>query len=145
MLTHKIKRRVEWGDCDPAGRVYYPRLFEWVNPSCHDMLDSGGLYHDVMSERYGLRGVLLKSVNMDFQQPAFLGDDLEINSTIARIGTTSFAIAHTVRRGEDLIATGDETRLWVLEDPKDPKRVFAERIPDEVRAVLTGKSQTIDA
>ncbi|MBZ0217987.1 MAG: acyl-CoA thioesterase, partial [Fimbriimonadaceae bacterium] len=136
MLTHIIDVQVEWGDCDPAGRVFYPRFFEWVNPSCHDMLDSGGLNHDVLTEGYGLRGVLLKSVNMDFKQPAFLNDQLRVTSKVERIGGTSFTIRHTITRDAELIVSGEETRLWVLEDPDDRKRVYTERIPDEVRAIL---------
>jgi 4-hydroxybenzoyl-CoA thioesterase len=28
MLTNTRKVRIEWGDCDPAGIVFYPRYFE---------------------------------------------------------------------------------------------------------------------
>jgi len=53
------------GRLQPVGRVFYPRFFAWVNPACHSMLDRGGLTHDVLCRRYGLRGVLLKNVAMD--------------------------------------------------------------------------------
>ena len=136
MLTHTINLRTEWSDCGPSGRVFYPKFFEWVNPSCHDMLDSGGLTNEVLTGDYSLRGVLLKSVDMDFKQPAHLHDHLTVTSTVERIGETSFTIAHTIKRGDDLIASGSETRLWVLEDPKDPNHIYRERIPDDVRAIL---------
>ena len=28
MLTNRRDVRIVWGDCDPAGIVYYPRYFE---------------------------------------------------------------------------------------------------------------------
>ena len=137
LLTHNRQVRVEWGDCSPAGRVFYPRFFEWVNPACHDMLDSGGLDHDTLRETYGLRGVVLKSVNMEFSTPAFLGDILNITSTVERIGNTSFTILHTAIRDSTIILTGTETRLWVLEDPANPSRIYRDRIPDRVREILS--------
>jgi 4-hydroxybenzoyl-CoA thioesterase len=27
MLTYVRNTRIEWGDCDPAGIVFYPRFF----------------------------------------------------------------------------------------------------------------------
>ena len=31
MLTNTRTIRVQWGDCDPAGIVFYPRYFEWFD------------------------------------------------------------------------------------------------------------------
>src|SRR5688572_5132951 len=33
MVTNERLIRVQWGDCDPAGIVYYPRYFEWFDAS----------------------------------------------------------------------------------------------------------------
>ena len=32
MLINRRTIRIEWGDCDPAGIVFYPRYFEWSMP-----------------------------------------------------------------------------------------------------------------
>lgn len=31
MLINRRTIRIEWGDCDPAGIVFYPRYFEWFD------------------------------------------------------------------------------------------------------------------
>ena len=31
MLINLRTVRVQWGDCDPAGIVFYPRYFEWFD------------------------------------------------------------------------------------------------------------------
>ena len=31
MLTYTRNARIEWGDCDPAGIVFFPRYFEMLN------------------------------------------------------------------------------------------------------------------
>ncbi len=33
MLTNSRKVRIEWGDCDPAGIIFYPRYFEIFDAS----------------------------------------------------------------------------------------------------------------
>jgi len=33
MLINTRIVRVQWGDCDPAGIVFYPRYFEWFDAS----------------------------------------------------------------------------------------------------------------
>src|SRR5438874_11131800 len=33
MYTHRRQFRIEWGDCDPAGIVFYPRYFAMFNHS----------------------------------------------------------------------------------------------------------------
>ncbi len=35
MLKNVHRIRVEWGDCDPAGIVFYPRYFEWFDRCTH--------------------------------------------------------------------------------------------------------------
>lgn len=32
VLINRRTIRIEWGDCDPAGIVFYPRYFEWSMP-----------------------------------------------------------------------------------------------------------------
>ena len=32
MLINRRTIRIEWGDCDPACIVFYPRYFEWSMP-----------------------------------------------------------------------------------------------------------------
>ena len=31
MLKNTRTIRIQWGDCDPAGIVFYPRYFEWFD------------------------------------------------------------------------------------------------------------------
>lgn len=139
MLTNQMHVQVEWGDCDPARIVFYPRYFAWVDAAGHHMLGGAGLHHDVLAQRYGVRGLVLGRVGMDFKTTAMFGDVLEIESTVARIGGASFEIAHTIRRDDTTILTGQETRIWAVEDPDSPVGIAARKIPEEVRAVLVGE------
>lgn len=140
MLSNKIQVRVEWGDCDPARIVFYPRYFAWVDASAHHMLEKGGLDHDHLIEKYGVRGLVLGRVGMDFKTTGLFGDTLDIESTVSRVGGGSFDISHTIHRANELILTGQETRIWAVEDPDSPVGISAEKIPGEVRTILEGRS-----
>ena len=102
------------------------------------MLATTGLHHDVLAEKYGVRGLVLGRVGMDFKTTAVFGDTLEIQSSVERIGGGSFDSAHTIRRGNSVILNGKETRIWAVEDPDSPVGISAQRIPDEVRDALSG-------
>ncbi|MCP4315738.1 MAG: acyl-CoA thioesterase [Hyphomicrobiales bacterium] len=136
MLTNQMRIRVEWGDCDPARIVFYPRYFSWVDASGHHMLEKAGLHHDVLAEKYGVRGLVLGRVGMDFKTTAVFGDTLDIESSVSRIGGASFDITHTVARKKTIILTGQETRIWAVDDPNSAVGISATRIPDEIRQLL---------
>ena len=136
MLKNQMQVRVEWGDCDPARIVFYPRYFAWVDASGHHMLGEAGLHHDFLLEKYGVRGLVLGRVGMEFKTTALFGDTLDIESCVSRIGGGSFDIAHTILRDGDTILTGQETRIWAVEDPDSAVGISARRIPDDVRSVL---------
>ena len=35
MFQNVIERQIGWGDLDPAGIVYYPRYYEWIDAAGH--------------------------------------------------------------------------------------------------------------
>lgn len=80
---------VRFGDCDPAGIVYYPVLFHY----CHVAFESswqgalGIRYPDLISvERVGFPTV---HVETDFRSPARYGDAVDFEVSVSRLGTTS--------------------------------------------------------
>jgi len=139
MLKNQIRVRVEWGDCDPARIVFYPRYFSWVDASGHHLLEKAGLHHDVLAKEHEVRGLVLGHVEMDFKTTAVFGDTLNFESSVSRIGGSSFDISHKAVRDETVILTGRETRIWAVEDPESPVGISARKIPDKVRRLLEGE------
>jgi 4-hydroxybenzoyl-CoA thioesterase len=129
--------RVEWGDCDPARIIFYPRYFAWVDAAGHHMMESAGLHQDLLVEKYGIRGTVLGNVAMSFKSPGFFGDTLAITTSVTRVGNRSFKLAHEIHRDKELLLTGEETRIWALEDPDSPSGISAGPIPDEVKRLLS--------
>ena len=52
MLTVSRNVRVEWGDCDPAGIVYFPRYFEYFDISTVGMFEALGYRKHVFEDGF---------------------------------------------------------------------------------------------
>jgi len=59
MRVHRKQIYVEWGDCDPAGIVYYPRYFEYFDACTNALFESAGLPKPDLLRTYGIMGIPL--------------------------------------------------------------------------------------
>jgi 4-hydroxybenzoyl-CoA thioesterase len=136
MPTQASRRRVkvEFGDCDPAQIAYYPNLIAWVDHSTHHLFEAAGF---PLRDLQASRGIQLPVVglNVRFISPAMWGDEIDIDSHVARWGSKSFDVQHRITN----VATGDavaeaaETRVCVRLDPEHPKKILGQVIPDDLR------------
>ena len=134
MLTNTRIVRVQWGDCDPAGIVFYPRYFEWFD-ACSILLfeKATGMTKIRMLEKYGGAGLALLEARAVFKVASQYGEDLQIETQVTEFRRSSFFVQHKVTKGDVLALEGFETRLWTVRDPADPKRLKSAPIPDQVR------------
>ena len=51
MFVNRRTVRIEWGDCDPAGIVYYPRYFQMFDASTQYLFEAAGW--NVIEVKYG--------------------------------------------------------------------------------------------
>src|SRR5262245_3663688 len=74
MLTNKRLIRVQWGDCDPAGIVFYPRYFEWFDASTILLFEKAtGLTKIKMLEKYNGAGMALLEARAVFKVASHYG------------------------------------------------------------------------
>src|SRR5258708_12185408 len=62
--------RVEGGDCDPAGIVYYPNFFHWCDVAAWNFFAACGLSISDMQARYGTLGLPLLEASAAFHAPS---------------------------------------------------------------------------
>ena len=130
--------RVEWGDCDPAGIIFYPTYFRWMDAAAWTFMESAG--YDAKRMRAEHLAMPLVSAQCDFIAPALQGDRCEVRSRIARFGGKSFVIAHEIVRADGAqLAKGSETRVWgrCSAGPGSPMK--GEAIPESLKARLRAK------
>jgi 4-hydroxybenzoyl-CoA thioesterase len=133
--THVHKVHVEFGDCDPAGIVWFPNFFRWVDASSRHFFRVCGVPSWQETTRtHGIIGTPLVETRATFQRPASYGDDIEVHSSIEHWGSKSFQMVHRIRRADVLLAEIVEKRVFAARHPDDPTRMVAVPIPEEFRA-----------
>lgn len=110
------QRRIEWGDCDNAGVVFYPNYFRWMDAAFHALCASAGYDQRSLRSAFGVFGTPLIDAQARFLTPATFGQTLEIAVVVSRWGTTSMALAYRFIRSETTILEGSEARVFVRRD-----------------------------
>jgi 4-hydroxybenzoyl-CoA thioesterase len=138
MLTHSRTIRIEWGHCDPAGIVFYPRYFEMFDACISALFERAtGLTKYQMLRSHGFSGYPVVEARARFLAPARYGDDVVAETDISAFRRSSFDVRHRVHNGGRLAVEGFETRVWVGRHPQDANRLKAIPIPPEVIACFT--------
>ena len=105
MKTHVHPVLIGFGDCDPAGIVFYPNFFRWFDASTHELLLAAGQSHDGMHREHGWVLGPLVDAGATFRAPARYNERIEIHSEIERWSAKTFRIAHRALRGDTLVWT----------------------------------------
>lgn len=108
--------RVSFGDCDPAGIVYYPNHFRWFDATFHALLQRFG-GHAAVSRRLGSIGIGLIEVGGAFRAPAEDGDALVLRARIVEWRDKTLRIAYEGHVDDRLTVEGFEVRgVFIRED-----------------------------
>jgi YbgC/YbaW family acyl-CoA thioester hydrolase len=125
--------QVHWGDCDPAGIIFYPTYFRWMDAACWAMFAGAG--YDAKRMRAEHLAMPLVSAECQFLHPAEQDDRCEVRSRIAHLGGKSFSVAHEVQRADGMaLARGTEKRVWAKFDNGPGTRLRGVEIPGELKA-----------
>jgi 4-hydroxybenzoyl-CoA thioesterase len=134
MFVSRRTIRIEWGDCDAAGIVYFPRYVEYFDACTAHMFEAAGYPKQQMLKTFEMAGFPMVDLKMRFLIPSTFGDDVVVESQVTEWKRSSFVIKHQLFRGTDLAVEGQETRVWTKYDEENPGRLKSMPIPDEVKA-----------
>jgi 4-hydroxybenzoyl-CoA thioesterase len=135
MFVNTRHLTIEWGDCDPAGIVWFPRYFGQFDNSTHALiLAATGFNPARLMQHYEMAGVPLVETRSRFLAPCRFGDIVRIESAVSAFRRSSFDVTHRLLRDATLCVEGFETRVWTVRDPDDPERLRSKPIPAEVIA-----------
>lgn len=139
MIYHR-PYQIEFGHCDPAGIVFYPRYFEMANSVVENFFADvlGYPFRRIhMIERSSVPTVRIEA---EFRAPSRLGDVLEFTVEIVRVGHSSVQLV--LSGGADGAARLQMriVLVWVSPDGK------AAAWPAEIRQKMTAfKEEKFDA
>ena len=137
MFSNRRTVHIEWGDCDAAGIVFYPRYFAIFDACTHHLLEAAGFPHAELSPRFGVVGVPMVDTRAKFLLASSYGDDIAIDTRIAAIRNSSFDVEHRVYKDGALAIEASETRVWAGPHPEEPRRLKSRQIPPEVERRLS--------
>ena len=132
MLESEKRFLVEWGDCDPAGIVFYPRYLEWFDACTTGLFATAGIPIRNLFQAHGVIGAPLVDLKARFLVPSMFGDELLVRSSVQELRRSSFLIQHQFFKGGALAVEGIETRVWTGSDPSNPGRMKSRPLPAEV-------------
>ena len=137
-ITSVFPCEVHWGDCDPAGIIFYPTYFRWMDAASWDFMRQVGFDPKRMKREH--RSMPLVSADCQFLLPAVQGDRCEVRSRIARFGGKSFVVAHEVLRADGTaLARGRETRVWGRYEAGPGTTLKGETISDDIKSLFRSK------
>jgi 4-hydroxybenzoyl-CoA thioesterase len=135
MLSNIRTTRIEWGDCDPAGIIFYPRYFEIFDTSTTWLIERAlGMNKIDYLKAYNIAGHPVVETRARFRLPTRFGDEVAIETAFVECGRSSFKLEHRLTKAGALAVEGFETRVWAIRDPDDPQRIKSQSIPPEVLA-----------
>ena len=136
-----VRVDIGWGDCDPAGIVFYPRFYAWMDLTSHLLVRALGIPREAMiAPNPRLVGFPVVGTQAQFLAPARMDDRIEVRTWVSRVGRSSLSLRHEISRLgpggelERLLVRGREDRVFVTIDAEQGMR--ASEITPAMRGVL---------
>jgi acyl-CoA thioesterase FadM len=135
MLMYWRELTVAWGESDPFGLVYYPRMLAWVNDTEHDLFRALGYPIDEMI-RKDRTTFVMGEIHFRFIGPAAYGDRIRGIMTLAKVGKSTLhwdCKAINVTTGIT-VNEGRATRVYARIN--EDGTLSSASIPDHMRSAL---------
>jgi len=108
------RRRVQFADTDMAGIVHFSMYFRYMEEAEHALWRSVGLQ---IAPPDGTVGFPRVAAACDFKAPLRFEEEFEVHARVETVGRRSLKYGFTLRRGDDILATGSMTSVSVERVP----------------------------
>ena len=130
LVEYRYRRRVQFADTDMAGVVHFSWVARYMEEAEHALWRAAGL--SIAQPGGGLVFPRV-AVSIDFAAPLAFEDEFEVHVRIEAMSRRAIRYAHTITRGDTVIATGTMTAACVSTHPSPMRAVD---IPPEIRSRL---------
>ena len=131
---------VQFGDCDPAGIVFFPNFSKWMDAASLAFFMACGVppWRELVKTR-GIVGTPLLEIHTRFLQSVTYGETITIETCVEEWRGKVFVQRHCVTRDGELVCEGRETRIFVTRDATGKLKSIA--VPDDIRALCQTESR----
>jgi 4-hydroxybenzoyl-CoA thioesterase len=133
--TRIISRKeihIEWGDCDPAQIVYYPRYLEYFDGCTTALFMKAGLLKKEMLKKFRIIGIPMVDLRVSFIAPSRFSDDVTVESEVTEWRRSSFCIRHRLFNKGVLAVECLETRVWAGLSATGKGKIEGKPVPQRV-------------
>ena len=97
--VHQLSIHVEFGDCDPAGIVWFPNFFRWFDAGSRRFFIACGVpTWKELEKTTGIIGTPLVDTRARFVKPASYGDEVIVETSVPEWRGKSFVMRHRILR-----------------------------------------------
>lgn len=129
MTPFETTFQVRFGHVDPAGIVYFPRIFDYLHDVFEELWEQhvGTRYYHLLLERR--MGFPLVHSEVSFDHPLHFGDRPTASVTCFKLGRTSIGLRYRITMDDVVCVDARLTTVCVNTERMEPLH-----IPDEFRA-----------
>lgn len=96
-----LAQQIRFAHCDPAGILYFPHVFDFVNTAVEDWFETGlGMPFDAFHMEHGY-GNPVVTTQCEFLRPCRFGEELTLELAPVRIGHSSIELRITAKVGNE--------------------------------------------
>lgn len=136
MIMYSRELTVAWGESDPFGLVYFPRMLAWFNDTEHEMLRAIGFSTEKMIAK-DRSAFVMGDIHFKFIGPAAYGDKIRTMIQLSKItrSTLHWDCKAVQASSGELVCEGRAIRIHarIMEDGN----LSAQPIPDDIRRALS--------
>lgn len=94
MKTFTIKRRINFYDCDPAGIIFYSRVFEFAHSAYESLIQSIAKQEDYWNNDEFVVPIISTTAN--YIKPMKYEDEIMINVRVSELRASSFELSYNL-------------------------------------------------
>jgi acyl-CoA thioester hydrolase len=130
MIQSRVQVSVRYAETDMMGIVYHGSYLPWFEIGRTTLLKEHGIsYRQLEADGYRLP---VLEVRVKYLRPAFYDDVLTIVTTLDEKPLLRIELAYEVRRGDELLATGQTAHAFIDREgrPVRPPPAFIRRMQE---------------
>jgi acyl-CoA thioester hydrolase len=117
-VLQELDFRLSYGDCDPAGIVYYGAYYPWFERTYNEWTVLGGFRPSWMYRLWGATHITVAS-GCRYTLPGRLHDPFTCRMRLGRLGRTSFTLHFSIDHRDDGRSYASGTMTFVFVDKAD--------------------------
>ncbi len=132
----EAKYKIGFSDCDPAGIIFYSRIFEYCHKAYEELINSFNLEENYWSNKEYLVPIINSSSK--YIKPLKYNDEIIIKLSIANLKNSSFEIGYEVYNTHELSVLVSTIHVFInpnswrkIEIPIHLRKHFIEHLKKE--------------